>query len=172
MGAYDELVLTITLGETTPKQVINILNYLTNDMKKATPLLPGHPFFTMESWQNLFMEIHTPYLSGESFCKLNQDEFRKNVHHFTCRVIMKNGGDYIGAFIHWLLPYSNKEGFHGYTRMDETPEYNYLIHLENNELYYYEIYITETNPFKIKRYKVTADGNMIESTKLSDNSNN
>jgi hypothetical protein len=166
MGAYDELVLTITFKEDTPMEVIDTLRYMLDlaevPVGENDPPHPKHPYFEMEAWNELFTLDYTAYFSGEQVYKLSQDEFRPNVYHFTCRAIMKSGGDHIIVFVHWLLPYSDREGFHGYTRNDELPDYCDHIYIENGEVYLYQIHISNKNPPDVTHYKISENGRLLK----------
>lgn len=175
MGAYDELVLTITFKKDTPKQVFDILQFHfledttdNDELAASLPPLPDHPFFEMEDWNDLFAIDHIAYFGGESYYKLSQDAVQPDVYHFTCRAIMRMSTNLVCAFLHWLLPYSHREGFHGYTRMDELPDHNSLIYVENGEIYFYEAHISRSNSCTITRYKVTVDGRMIKTESPSE----
>ncbi len=64
------------------------------------------------------------------------------------------GGEVIEWFLHWLAPYSETEGFVGYTRCDEVPERVDLIYFESGEVYYKSIEMWEDPPH-VSRRKLT-----------------
>src|SRR5262245_8691747 len=118
MAIYQELVLACNLKKDVPQQVIDILNYM---------IALYLDFKTGQSYH-----IPAPDLPGDPFTKLRFDDAQfAQYYKFTTRAMMKSGDWEFALFLLWLVPYSETEGFVGYTRDDENEQAIDLIYFEN-----------------------------------------
>src|SRR5262249_27895067 len=123
MGPWNELFLACDLKPDVPQQVVDILNYLINppfdpENGEIKPIIaPNHQFFRQIGWEMTLIG-HCYYFSGDIFSLLAFDE-KFNYYKFTVRTMVKLGGDLISAFLVWLAPYSETNGYVGYTYCDE-----------------------------------------------------
>jgi hypothetical protein len=157
MGAYYELVLACDLKQDIPQQVIDILSYICDALasgeRSESLVKPDHWFFKQANWSEI-TGVDTMYLPGDIFAQLTWAEFNQ-FYRFTIRTTVKHAGEWlIAAFVHWLAPYSETQGFVGYTRGDESPDVTDLIYFENGDVYYNTVVLYK-NPPEVKRHKIT-----------------
>lgn len=153
MGAYEELVLSCNLKEDVPEQVLDVLRYICDptEERRLAVVAPTHNFFRYSNWDQMG-QVATAYLPGTNIGALELEEF-SNTYEFSMRTIVKGGSSTIGSFVHWLAPYSQTEGFVGYTRCDEMPDEIDLISFADGDVFYYS-----TSLQKLKRYKIDERG--------------
>ena len=101
---FTECVLNVSLKRETPKNVIEILEYLANSKIFAVrPDLPHHKFFTLPRWEQV-LTMSSYYFCGFSYAQVYR-EGPEDGPGLSCRFDMKNYSNEIGEFINWLMPY-------------------------------------------------------------------
>lgn len=133
MGMYTEFVFAIELKKETPKDVINVLKYMTEeelieDIKIES--LPKHSFFDTRRWEGLFIS-DSDYFDGITNTILKLDPLTES-YCLTVRSNLKNYDNEIDKFIDWIKPYIEGYGhkFLGYRRHEEDKEPT-LIYLDS-----------------------------------------
>lgn len=136
MGMYTEFVFAIELKKETPKDVINVLKYmteeeLTEDIKIES--LPKHSFFDTRRWEGLFIS-DSDCFDGITNTILKFDPLTES-YCLTVRSNLKNYDNEIDKFIDWIKPYVEGSWykFLGYKRNEENKEPK-LIYLNCNTL--------------------------------------
>ncbi|WP_343349187.1 hypothetical protein [Terrisporobacter petrolearius] len=122
MGMYTEFVFGVSLKKETPKDVINVLKYMTEegsteDIKIES--LPKHSFFETERWAVLFIS-DSYYFDGITNTILKLDPVIKR-YCLTVRSNLKNYDNEIDKFIDWIKPYVEGSWYEflGYKRNEE-----------------------------------------------------
>jgi hypothetical protein len=159
VAPWNELVLACDLKTDVPQIAIDVLDFLVkppSDTPTQAISPPDHHFFTFEAWPWL-LDGRTNYFPGDSFALLRSDEKEPHTFRFTARTMVRGGEEMIAAFLHWLAPYCETQGFVGYTRCDETSDWIDLIYFDNGDAYYNSIALSD-NPVNVKRKKLTEDG--------------
>lgn len=119
MGMYTEFVLGVDLVRETPKEVIDILDFMiTNDLDDNEPILPDHPLFNTERWRYM-LQSDSYYFGGFSNSLIDAPRFIEDVYKLSIRSNLKNYDSEIELFLNWLNPYIETRGFIGYMRYEE-----------------------------------------------------
>ncbi|MBX3066612.1 MAG: hypothetical protein KF726_26770 [Anaerolineae bacterium] len=170
MAPWFELMLAINLKEDIPQNVIAILKVLAappmSDALNSTPpsnyesiKTPKHHFFLEYGWEWFtFLRTDTYYFPGDSFGKLTYDE--QKFYKFTARAMVRSHGSLLASFLHWIAPYSQTQGFVGYTRCDES-SYISLIYFENGVVHYKDGDFFGS-PKGMRHYTIAEDGSVAE----------
>lgn len=142
MGVWVEFVMACELKKDIPQQVIDVLTCIDDPsrIELCKDLdIPLHPFFQEEDWPTIFL-TDCAYFPGDINYTFRYDDDSK-AYHLTLHFKVK-GNFYVNGFLHWLSPYSDTQGFVGYTRTNETPEIS-LILFEKDKAYLAEVTSTE-----------------------------
>ncbi len=120
MGMYTELVFACELKKDTPKEVIDILEYMVGNPRKD-PIIPAHELFSTSRWEWMF-KSNSYYFDGDTHSTLRFDDMSK-AYVLTVRCNLKNYDNEIEKFIDWIKPYVDKIDdyleFKGYYRYEE-----------------------------------------------------
>ena len=144
MGMYTEMVMAIQLKAETPKDVIETLRYMMGETERLEAT-PDHKLFDAEEWRRMLMPGNY-YFDGEVRSTVTYDDpFRKP--RLTIRCNAKNGFNELGYFLDWIAPYSDTDGFVGYT-MYEGDYKPILIYFRDGKV----------DQMEIERMNVTQDG--------------
>jgi transcription termination factor NusB len=129
MGMYTEFIFAVELEKSTPKNVIEILQYMANH-ENDMPELPQHEFFKCDRWDFL-LSCDSCYFSGITNSIIEFDDIIKR-HFLTVRSNLKNYDGEIRKFLSWLKPYINDKdhSFLGYFRYEEDDEPNLIYYDE------------------------------------------
>lgn len=83
MGMYTEIVLGAALKRDTPKEVIDILNYMIDsELEDPKPTLPVHPLFDTERWE-IMLQCDSAYFGGCSNSILKEPRHSFDTHHLS-----------------------------------------------------------------------------------------
>lgn len=101
MGMYTSFIYDADLRKDTPRQVIDVLEYML-DNDKAPPLLPAAPLFRTERWDVMLRMTYAGESDERSSLKLdaNTEKYR-----LTARCALKNYGCEIEKFVEWIDPW-------------------------------------------------------------------
>lgn len=126
MGTYTQFHFASEIKKDTPKEVIEILTYMTS-YEVEPKKLPNHKFFKCERWKMLF-RMDSYYFPATTHCDLRLDEIT-NSYFLTVTSNLKNYDEEIDKFVDWITPHIEAfEGdFLGYSRHEETEDPK-LIH--------------------------------------------
>lgn len=133
---YTELILGAELHRDTPKQVIDVLKYLTDfELGKTEPKdLPEHEFFKCERWRFLFKMGSFYFGVHNGSTKLWFDEVCDS-WHISTRSNLKNYDGEIEKFLDWIKPYlsdgSGDRSFYAIVTYEEAEEPT-IYYLEDN----------------------------------------
>lgn len=129
MGMYTEFVCAMELKKETPREVINILDKMSNG-EGEYDAIPNHPFFECGRWRWLFT-MDSYYFSGRTNTTFEYDSIAKT-HYLTIRSNLKNYDGEIYKFLNWIKPYVRACGhdFLGYSRYEECEEPNLIYYDE------------------------------------------
>lgn len=121
MGMYTEFVCAMELKKETPREVINILDKMSNG-EDEYDVVPNHPFFECDRWRWLFT-MDSYYFPGITNTTFEYDSNSKT-HYLTIRSNLKNYDGEIYKFLNWIKPYIREygHGFLGYSRYEECDE--------------------------------------------------
>jgi hypothetical protein len=106
MGMYTELIFGASLKKDTPKEVIDILQYLMKPTKKDKEKLtiPDHPFFSCDRWRMIFTCSSFYFGVNESVRKMWFEEIGYQ-WRISTRSNLKNYDSEIEKFLDWIKPY-------------------------------------------------------------------
>jgi hypothetical protein len=158
MAPWEELILACNLKSDVPQQVEEILIYLISSLLDELVIdlesisIPDHRFFTEFYWEDL-LGGSTYYFPGTPYGNLTYDPYL-HAYKFTMRTMVRHGDNLVKAFLDWLAPYCETQGFVGYTRCDEIPDVIDLIHIEDGTVYYNSVLLYK-NPPVVERIKIT-----------------
>lgn len=130
MGMYTELVVGIRLKFDTPKEVLDILDYMTREVTESPIIIPDHAFFKTGRWNYMFVgsSYYLPVTNSHSkFWR--KDKINKRAC-LSVRCSFKNYDNEVNLFFDWIRPYVPERGektFMGYSLYEED---------ENPRLYY------------------------------------
>lgn len=116
---YTAIHLASELKKDTPKEVIEILNFMSRNSNKEPDILPKHEFFKCERWRFLFT-MDSYYFDYHTNCSFEYDGITKS-WFLSVTSNLKNYDSEIENFINWIHPYLDKFSgeFLGYTRYEE-----------------------------------------------------
>lgn len=131
MGMYTEFVGAIELKKDTPKEVIDILEFMVND-KEEPKKLPNDELFKCDRWKWMLRCDNYSFV-GITNTMLVRDEFNDS-YYLTIRCSLKNYDSEIEKFCKFIKPYTyaidGSEEFIGYIRYEESNKPT-LIYYEN-----------------------------------------
>jgi hypothetical protein len=107
MGMYTELVLAVELDRDTPKDVIDILEYMCGMRGGIPEVLPDHPLFKAPRWAMLLC-CDSAYFAGDTNSYIKRDDFDSELkcsYYLTIRSNLKNYDYEIELFLDWLSQY-------------------------------------------------------------------
>ena len=103
MGNYIEIYIKTELKSDTPQQVIDICNYLFNDIKLPDNFeLPSHNLFECDRWEHIGSSCsfyHTPF----SMSKMEQHQ---GTWYINSRSDLKSYNSEVYKFFEWIKPYT------------------------------------------------------------------
>jgi len=110
------------LKKDTPKEVIEILDYMASNTDKEPEKLPEHNFFKCSRWKWLFT-MDSCYFDADTHSTFRYD-IVLNGHYLTITSNLKNYDNEIKLFVDWISPYlaKNNGDFLGYSRYEENEE--------------------------------------------------
>jgi len=117
---YTQLHLAVELKKDTPKEVIEMLEWLIDKRKEGEqPQTPNHSFFGCERWKWMFW-MDSYYFNAPSHSIFKYDDISKQYILFI-QSNLKNYNSEIEWFLDWIMPYVDAlEGeFLGYHRYEE-----------------------------------------------------
>lgn len=118
MGMYTEFNIGVALKEDTPKNVIDMLKFMSGeDYDDYCPCIPNHPFFETYRWRMLFI-CDSYYFDGKTQSTFEYDNIDER-WHLTVRSNLKNYDREIKKFLDWIKPYLDTSGFLGYMWYEE-----------------------------------------------------
>lgn len=125
MGMYTEFVCALKIKNNTPKEVINILDFMSNGNEKIKAeelILPNHDLFECSRWVYMFRS-DSYYFNGVTNTIFKRDE-TFGYYYLTIRTNLKNYDGEIEKFLDWIKPYIECYGneFLGYSRYEEFEE--------------------------------------------------
>lgn len=125
MGMYTEFVCAFELKKETPKEIVNILKYMTKEesIDEEVLTVPNDIFFECERWRCLFT-MDSYYFSGDTHSTVRYDNIAET-YFVTIRSNLKNYDDEIHKFLKWIKPYIyyyEDNDFLGYSRYEECKE--------------------------------------------------
>lgn len=131
MGMYTEFVFGCMLKENTPKEVINVLEYLCNsDNDEFDDVSINHEFFNCHRWQ-MIGSCSSYYFGAPSHSVCEKDRHYNN-YRLSIRCNLKNYSGEIKKFVDWIKPYieqgAGNSDLLGYAIYEESdkPEMFYL----------------------------------------------
>ena len=104
MGDYTELIFGAELKTDTPKEVIDILQYMCYRKTPRPTAFPNHILFSKPRWEILFSCSSYYFAVSEPMAKMWFDEISKS-WKISTRANIKNYDDEIGSFCDWIKPY-------------------------------------------------------------------
>ena len=117
MGMYTELVMACKLKKDAPEDVVETLKYMVGDSEYPA-VIPTHDLFKTDRWK-FMLRCDSYYFDGDTNSTFRYDDIRKS-YVLTIRCNLKNYCDEIEEFLNWIIPYSNTNGFVGYSRYEES----------------------------------------------------
>lgn len=132
MAVYTELSLAVELRTDTPAEVIDWIKFLVKpdkDMIGAVKM-PDHPLFrertgNAPTYMDIFHGSNGAAFAGTGHLVFELQD-RSQTWHLTIRSALKNYQREIEAFLMWLMPYVEPNGFAGYYR-EQGEQYPCLI---------------------------------------------
>lgn len=106
MGHYTEFVFGVSLLSTTPKIVINVLDYLVN--REELINIPNHEFFNCNRYS--YIATSSSYYFGYSDSSSTFNSKADNINNeylLSIRSNIKNYDNEIDKFVDWIRPYVN-----------------------------------------------------------------
>lgn len=117
MGMYTELVMACKLKKNAPEDVVETLKYMVGDSEYLAAI-PTHDLFKTDRWKSM-LRCDSYYFDGDTNSTFRYDDIGKS-YVLTIRCNLKNYCDEIEEFLNWIIPYSNTNGFVGYSRYEES----------------------------------------------------
>lgn len=116
---YTELVLGVDLVRDTPKEVIDILEFMiSGEFEDPKPIVPDHPLFKTDRWRTM-LQSDSYYFGEFGNSLIDAPRFKEDVYKLSIRSNLKNYDSEIELFLNWLSPYIETHGFIGYMRYEE-----------------------------------------------------
>lgn len=100
MGMYTALHLAIELRSDTPRDVIEILRFMTGDIEEP-PVTPEHPLFQTSRW-HVMLRCDSYYFPAQTGYALIVDD---DTYYLTVLSNFKNYCGEITKFADWISPY-------------------------------------------------------------------
>jgi hypothetical protein len=128
MGMYTELNCAFLLSKNAPRQIVDILLYMTGQCLTEPADLPPHPLFGDTRWESM-LTGSSAYFNGDPHSIISLDEFSDS-HRVTIRCNFKNYDNEIAKFLDWITPYIDAlpGDFIGYSRYEDTEVPTLLYH--------------------------------------------
>ena len=119
MGMYTELNIGVNLHESTPDEVIRILNYMLEGGSDDDEIeVTNHPLFSTDRWRWMLVS-DSYYFDSRTDSSMTKDNISKR-YELNVRCNLKNYDDEISLFLNFIQPYLDTHGFLGYTRYEES----------------------------------------------------
>jgi hypothetical protein len=103
MGTYTELVCAFAVDRNTPRQIIDILLYMTGQSDTAPKEFPEHPLFGETRWDYM-LQGGSVFFDGDAHSTVRLEE-SDGQYRVTIRCNFENYDDEIVKFIAWVTPY-------------------------------------------------------------------
>lgn len=116
MWMYTELNIDIRLKEKTPKNIIDVLEYML-DNERDKPETPKHRLFDTDRWSRM-LKSNSYYFDGNVASSLKYDDIA-NEYFLNLQFNLKNYWSEIEKFVDWIKPHASRDGFWWYTRYEE-----------------------------------------------------
>ena len=107
MGMYTELIFGCSLKKDTPREIIQVLQYMVDksEFKDTSQIkVPDHEFFKTSRWQWLFHGSSYYFGVNEPHSEIWYDDISKD-YRISTRSNIKNYDDEIELFLDWIKPY-------------------------------------------------------------------
>ena len=144
MGMYTALHLGVDLKSETPKEVLDILEYMCvdNEQLATMPRLPDHPLFQTERWNWMF-HCDSYYFDYNTDCSFTHDHIT-NRHNLSVTCNLKNYDQEIQNFLNWVAPFvvDTYDQCSGYFLYEEEPIPD-LIFFKDGKAYLQEVQFVE-----------------------------
>lgn len=131
MGMYTEFHLNVELKKDTPKDVIDVLKFMTASGAKTAPApqTPAHPLFT-EGGRWIHMLWCGSYYFPMRVNSVLEFDTLAGAHFLSVRCNLKNYEQEIQKFVDWLTPFFAEEDgvCIGYRRYEENDDPTLLYH--------------------------------------------
>ena len=118
MGMYTEFFFRAELVKDPPKEVLDVLRYMTDGDLEVSPPHPDHPLFFTGRWDFMLggSSAYHPATGAASLHNGNWGLYYELKAHSS----FKNYDDEIGKFLDWIDPYIDPgQGFLGYSLYEE-----------------------------------------------------
>jgi hypothetical protein len=132
MGMYTELVVGVGLKPNTPPVVIDALKFMAGLTDAQPSELPDHRLFATDRWRFMLRCGSYYFAVPDSVTEMKFDEISK-AWWLSVRSNMKNYGGEIRAFMEWIAPFVEDEGFVGHSRYEEDDDPT-LFYIESGRL--------------------------------------
>lgn len=131
MGEYTEICLAVELKSTLPKEVSDVLEFLTNRKNPVPGWLPPHDFFKCDRWRNV-MCGGSAYFPSPPMSNFSKDNYSSITLSF--RANLKDYDSEIEKFCDWIAPYVDpSQGFAGFKQYQGEPT---LIYFNDGEVHF------------------------------------
>lgn len=120
MGMYTELHFNAGMIRDLPRQIVDTLSYMTDQVRGAPVELPRHPLFDTQRW-DFMLRCDSAYFPATPASSLDYDEDARRYYlHVRCN--LKNYDGEIGKFLDWVMPYVDADteclGYHRHEEND------------------------------------------------------
>lgn len=128
MGMYTELNIGVNLSSETPKNIIDILEYMLGDNENDEIETTSHPLFLTDRWRYM-LRCDSYYFDSRTDSSMSKDDITKR-YELNVRCNLKNYDNEIDFFLNFIQPYLDTYGFLGYTRYEEYDEPTLIYNTE------------------------------------------
>jgi len=128
MGMYTELNYNTELKQSTPTDVIVLLEYMVGERDNFIGLLPDNPLFEDTGRWPFMLRCDSYYFDADTHSTLRFDEI--SMSYYLCiQTNLKNYSAEIENFIDWIAPYIEQHdgAYLGFYRYEES-DWPILIH--------------------------------------------
>ena len=110
MGMYTELNIGVNLHESTPDEVIKILNYMLEGGNDDDEIeVTNHPLFSTDRWRWMLVS-DSYYFDSRTDSSMTKDNISKR-YELNVRCNLKNYDDEISLFLNFIQPYLDTHSF-------------------------------------------------------------
>lgn len=128
MGMYTELNIGVNLIPETPKNIIEILEYMLGENENDNIETTNHPLFLTDRWRYM-LRCDSYYFDSRTDSSMSKDDITKR-YELNVRCNLKNYDNEIDLFLNFIQPYLDTFGFLGYTRYEEYDEPTLIYNTE------------------------------------------
>lgn len=123
---YTEFHFNAALKEDTPKEVIEVLEYMVSDEPDKydiRPVAPNHSFFSKSKSWNWMLLKDSHYFAADTTSTLRFNSVI-NTYYLCIRCNLKNYNNEIEDFVDWINPYidAKTDDFLGFSRYEKSKE--------------------------------------------------